>query len=131
MMDLAYGYLRKHGVADGTFISECVQDAIQYFPAKVGNVQGWLLRNTLLTSKLHRILEKDGIRDLKDLDKSPEAKEVYNQLVAINQLLDELGYEELPTEMYQQIIQQQDAKGKRQKETTDTKTKRNLFTGYK
>jgi hypothetical protein len=42
MMDLAYGYMRKHGVADGTFISECVADAIQFFPRKTANIQGWL-----------------------------------------------------------------------------------------
>jgi hypothetical protein len=131
MMDLAYGYLRKHGVADGAFISECVQDAIQYFPGKVANVQGWLLRSTLLTAKLDRILQRDGIRDLKDIDKSPEAKEVYNQLKSIDQLLDELGYDELPTNMYEQLIQEQNAKGRLQKENTDTKTKRDLFTSYK
>jgi len=131
MMDLAYGYLRKHGVADGNFIDECVRDAIQYFPGKVASVQGWLLRSTLLANKLHRILEQNGIRDLKDIDKSPEAKEVYNQLKAIDQLLGELGYEELPTDMYEQLMQQQEVKGRKQKETIDTKTKRDLFTSYK
>lgn len=131
MMDLAYGYLRKHGVADGAFISECVQDAIQYFPGKVANVQGWLLRSTLLTAKLDRILQRDGIRDLKDLDKSPEAMEVYNQLKSIDQLLDELGYDEFPTSMYEQLMQSQDAKGRLQKEKMDTKNKRDLFTSYK
>jgi hypothetical protein len=118
-------------VADGAFISECVQDAIQYFPGKVANVQGWLLRSTLLTAKLDRILQRDGIRDLKDIDKSPEAKEVYNQLKSIDQLLDELGYDELPTNMYEKLIQEQNAKGRLQKENTDTKTKRDLFTSYK
>jgi hypothetical protein len=131
MMDLAYGYLRKHGVADGAFISECVQDAIQYFPGKVANVQGWLLRSTLLTAKLDRILQREGIRDLKDIDRSPEAKEVYNQLKSIDQLLDELGYDELPIDMYEQLMQQQNAKGRKQKETIDSKTKRDLFTSYK
>jgi hypothetical protein len=131
MMDLAYGYLRKHGVADGVFIAECVEDAIQHFPNKVANVQGWLLRSTLLTAKLDRVLQRDGIRDLKDIDRSPDAKEVYNQLKAIDQLLDELGYDELPTNMYEQLMQQQDAKGRLQKETTDTKTKRDLFASYK
>jgi hypothetical protein len=131
MMDLAYGYLRKHGITDGVFIAECVQDAIQYFPDKVANVQGWLLRSTLLTAKLDRILQRDGIRDLKDIDKSPEAKEVYNQLRAIDQLLDELGYEELPTDMYEQLMQEQNANGRLQKENTDTKIKCDLFTSYK
>lgn len=131
IMDLAYGYSRKHGVADGAFIAECVESAIQYFPGKVANVQGWLLRSTLLTAKLHRILERDGIRDLKDIGKSPEGKEVYNQLKAIDQLLDELGYDELPTNMYEQMKQEQELKGRKQKETTGTKTKRDLFTTYK
>jgi len=131
MMDLAYGYLRKHGVADGAFIAECVEGAIQYFPGKVANVQGWLLRSTLLTAKLDRILQRDGIRDLKDIDKSPEAKEVYNQLRSIDQLLDELGYDELPTDMYEQLMQEQNSKGRLQNENMDTKTKRDLFTSYK
>ncbi|MFO0508311.1 MAG: hypothetical protein ACK5YS_05515 [bacterium] len=131
MLDLAYGYLRKHGVADGAFIAECVENAIQYFPSKVANVQGWLLRSTLLTAKLDRILQRDGIRDLKDIDKSPEGKAVYNQLKAIDQLLDELGYDELPTDVYKQLMQQQDDKGLKQKEITDTKTKHDLFISYK
>lgn len=131
MLDLAYGYLRKHGVADGVFISECVQKAMPYFPGQVANVQGWLLRSTLLTSKLHRILQRDGIRDLKDIDKSPEGKEVYNHLKSIDQLLDELGYDELPTNQYEQLMRQQDTKGRKQKETVNTKTKRDLFTNFK
>ena len=73
----------------------------------------------------------DGIRDLKDLDKSSEAKEVYNQLKSIDRLLDELGYDELPTNMYEQLMQEQNAKGRLQKEKMDTKTKHNLFTSYK
>ncbi|MFM7431817.1 MAG: hypothetical protein ACKO1F_18265 [Flammeovirgaceae bacterium] len=130
ILDLAYGYLRKHGVDDGAFIAKCVEDALPYFPNKVANVQAWLLRNTLLVTKLHRILQRDSIRDLKDIDKSPEAKEVYNHLLAIDQLLDELGYEELPTDMYEQLMQQQNTKARKQKEA-DTKTKRDLFTTYK
>jgi len=94
-------------------------------------VQGWLLRSTLLTAKLDRILQRDGIRDLKDIDKSTEGKAVYNQLKAIDQLLDELGYDELPTDVYKQLMQQQDAKGLKQKEIINTKTKRDLFTSYK
>jgi hypothetical protein len=128
MLDLAYGYITKHGLGDGVFVSKCVQDAMPYFPNKVANVQGWLLQNTLLVAKLHGILQRDGVRDLKDIDKSPEGKGVYNHLVTIDKLLDELGYEDLPKEIYQQLMQEQNAKGKRQKETTNTKTKRDLFT---
>lgn len=127
MMDLAYGYLRKHGVADGAFIDECVKDAIQYFPGKVANVQGWLLRNTLLTAKLHYILERDGIRDLKDIKRSPEGNEVYHQLLAVDELVEQLGYEELPADMYQQLMEQQNSKGGLHKSAIDSKTKRDLF----
>lgn len=130
MLDLAYGYLRKHGVADGAFIAQCVEDALEYFPSKVANVQAWMLRNNLLTAKLHRILQRDGIRDLKDIDKSPEAKEVFNHLLAIDQLLDDLGYEELPTNMYEQLMLQQNIKAQTQKAAI-TKTKRDLFRSYK
>jgi len=131
MMDLAFGYLRKHGPAGGKFIDECVKDAIHYFPNGNANVQGWLLRSTLTVARLQRILDYEGIHDLNDIHKSPEATQAYNQWQAIEQKLSALGYQELPTSMYTQLMQQQDSKGEQQKKMIDTKTKRSLFHTFK
>jgi hypothetical protein len=131
MMDLAFGYMAKHGAADGSFINECVDEAIQYFPQGEANVQGWLLRSTLLAATLHRMLNQKGIRDLKDIDKVPEAKQVYQQMLAVQQKLKALGYQEFPTTLYEEEMRKDDAKGRAQKETRDTKKKRDLFSTFK
>lgn len=125
MLDLAYGYLRKHGVADGAFINDCVRQALPFFGKEQANVQGWLLRNTVLAAKLHRVLERQGIRDLKEIAQSPEASKLYNTMLAIEQKLDALGYQELPTDLYKQLMQDQDTKS--QQQNVGMKTKHNLF----
>jgi hypothetical protein len=130
MMDLAFGYMRKNGVADGQFIIECVRDGMPYFPGKA-SVQGWLLRSAVLANALHRTLEQHSIRDLKDIQKSPQAVEIYQYMLVVEQKLKDLGYNELPTQLYDQLMQQQDVKGRAQKEKHDTKTKRDLFSTFK
>jgi hypothetical protein len=75
-------------------------------------------------------LQRDGIQDLKYIDQSPDARQVYNQLLAIDQLIDDLGYQELHSDRYEQLMQQQEVK-RRQSNSTDTKTKRELFISFK
>jgi hypothetical protein len=77
------------------------------------------------------MLDHEGIHDLNDISKSPEATQAYNQWLAIEQKLSALGYQELPTAMYTQLMQQQDSKAEQQKKNIDTKTKRNLFHTFK
>jgi hypothetical protein len=131
MMDLAFGYMANHGIADGLFIEECVEEAIAYFPYGEANVQGWLLRSTLWSAMLHRILNQHGTRDLKDIEKIPEAKKMYQQMMASKQKLKALGYQEFPTTLYEEEMRKDDAKGRAQKETRDTKQKRDLFYTFK
>jgi hypothetical protein len=131
MMDLAFGYMANHGIVDGAFIEECVEEAIAYFPNGEANVQGWLLRNTLWSAMLHRALNQHGTRDLKDIEKIPEAKKAYQQMIASKQKLKALGYQEFPTTLYEEEMRKDDAKGRAQKETRDTKQKRDLFYTFK
>ncbi|MBT1705807.1 hypothetical protein [Chryseosolibacter indicus] len=131
LMDLAFGYLRKYGVSDGHFINECVAIAMRHFPNQEGNIQGWLLRSTVLSAMLHRVLQREQIRDLNEIERSPEASKLYNQLLAIQNKLQALGYQELPTEIYHKLIGEQDNKALLQRNTYETKTKRDLFTTLK
>ena len=118
-------------MADGRFIEECVNEAMAYFPSGEANVQGWLLRGNLLAAALHRLLAQKGIRDLKDIDQVPEAREIYQMLLGVQQKLNSLGYQELPTNLYDDLMQQQDAKARAQKPGVNYKAKRNLFSTFK
>lgn len=126
MIDLACSYRKQNGLADGKFINECVDNAMEYFPNKDANVFGWLLRSKLTAVELDRTLSKKGIKTIEDAEKIPEAQALLTKLNSINKKIESLGYTEEPIEGYEQMVE--DSK-KRHPEIPKTGNlqKRNLF----
>ncbi len=127
MLDLAFGYMTKYGAADGVFINDCINTAIQYFPKK-NNIYPYFVYSSLLARQLENTLNQNNITDLKDIDKIPMAKQLYNALLKNEEIIKQLGYQDMPEELYQQLMQQHEFKGKQQQEQQISgKEKRDLF----
>lgn len=126
IIDLACSFREKNGLADGKFISECVDYAMNYFPNKEANTTGWILRSKLTAAELDRLLFKKGIISVEDAERTPEAQPLLAKLHAINKKLESLGYTEDPLEVYEQMIEES---RKRHPEIPQTGNlqKRNLF----
>lgn len=127
MIDLAFGYMQKYGAADGKFVLDCLESALPYFP-KDNNISAYFVYSSLLARKLDSILKKNKITDLKDISKIPDAEQLYNELQRNEVVIKKMGYQDQPEELYQQMMKQQEFKGrKQQREGYNGKEKRSLF----
>ena len=128
MIDLACSYGKKIGIADGAFITKCVDTAMNYFPNKEANITGWLLRVKVANIKLNRIAKNNPNKTKEEIEKIPEAKVLIDELNYLDAKIESLGYEPLPESTYDKIVENQDSKGKIQKlKQIDNLKKRNLF----
>jgi len=125
MLDLAFGYMKKYGAADGKFVTDCINTAMQYYPKK-NNITAYFLKGSLLARQLEYLLYSNGIKDLKDMGKIQGATELYQALLQNEAIIQKLGYQELPESMYLEMMQYHEFRGKLQ-QNTNTKQKRNLF----
>ncbi len=116
MLDLAVGYMDKFGVADGEFIRECAQTAFPYFPGGK-NVQVYMLYSSVLARQLERVMYASNITTLEGIKQVPEAMQLYQALVLNEKMITQLGYQDIPSQLYEQLMQQQEFKGNEQKKT--------------
>ena len=127
VLDLALGYMQKHGASDGQFVKECIQTVLPYFP-KNNNIQTDLVYSGLLARQLDRILYEHNIKDLRNINKTPQAASLYEALRKNEAIIKRKGYQDMPEKLYEQIMLEHEFKGVKQKEeVVSGKEKRNLF----
>jgi hypothetical protein len=82
----------------------------------------------MLAHQLDRVMKVNNIKDLKYIDKVPEAKALYVELLENQNTITQLGFQDMPETMYLQMMQYQDKGLKKQTESNkDQKQKQNLF----
>lgn len=86
LVDLAQGYQTKFGIEDGTFILQCCNTALQYFP---NYINALLLKTETLTALYRQSTD------------SEKGKELLSQITEITPLIHQLGYRKMPQGMYQ------------------------------
>lgn len=127
LLDLALGYRTRVGVADGAFMTECIDYAMRYFPGEA-NIQGQMLRVIIAATRLERLLSANKITDIGRVDEVPGARDLLNQIEAVDRRIEELGYQDVPEEAYQALVREHEEKKLIQSSNNiDSKTKRNLF----
>ncbi|MFZ4414053.1 MAG: hypothetical protein ACOYOV_13295 [Bacteroidales bacterium] len=128
MIDLACSYDKKFGIADGCFISKCLDTAMNYFSNKEANITAWLIREKIVNVKLNRIAKKNQKKTKEEIEKIPEVQVLLKELETIDTKIESLGYEPLPESTYDKMVQNQDNKGNiQQLKQFDNLKKRNLF----
>jgi len=127
VLDLAVGYLKKYGVTDGGFVRECLSMALPHFPEN-NNIYAYFIYGSIIAGQLHRVLYENNITDLNDINRIPKAVQLQKALIQNEEIIKQLGYQELPERLYNQLLQQHEFKGgKQQGQNINTKEKQNLF----
>lgn len=127
ILDLALGYKTKVGVADGAFMSECIDYAMQYFPGEA-NIQAQMMRVIVAATRLESLLAANKITNINQMDNVPGARDLFNQIGEVEQKIADLGYQDVPEEAYQALVQEHEEKKLIQSsKNINPKTKRNLF----
>jgi len=126
-LDLAFGYLKKFGVADGKFIDQCIVTAIKEYP-KQNNIEAFLLKSSAIAHLLEDRMQANNIKTIAEAATHTQTKELYNELKQNEEFIRQLGYQRMPAQLYEQMMEEQEFKNKLQKEKQiNTKEKRNLF----
>lgn len=127
MVDLAIGYMNKYGIADGKFITQCLNNAKQGFGGSP-DVYINLTYSSLMAGMTQRALYYAHARSLADTATNPKARHYYDELQKSELTLKQLGYQEIPAQAYTQMMQSDSAKGNQQNQNgLNTKQARSLF----
>jgi len=130
MLDLAMNYREKFGTADGKFMNECVDFAMNYFPNKEADIGGWLLKREVVAKKLDRIAYQNHYKTLQDAEHNPEAMELITQMNNLGNKIESLGYTEVDEKMYDEMVEESKARHPQLLRKNNLE-KRSLFTTIK
>ena len=126
MVDLALHYMRTLHDPNDSFVLKCLYRANDFFPKK-NNLETYLVMSEYLANKLMNVLKKHKA-DKSKIAQIPEALSVFREMVANEDYIKALGYEEMPKGMYDEMLNEHAMKGKIQiAKGIEGKQKRNLF----
>ncbi len=97
---LMRGYYKKYGYDD--FILKCADIFMQYSPNSVRALKFKADYQTQLTLTLAHLLNAPKPDIMKEM--SPEAYTHFEQMQALYKQMNDLGYEELPSDLYQRWL---------------------------
>ncbi|MCT4582008.1 MAG: hypothetical protein N4A35_11355 [Flavobacteriales bacterium] len=132
LVDLSYYFQQEHWVHDGSFINDCLSSSAQYFNNQYGNNPEWYyLKGTLLVAQLEQTLQACGITNLEEIPKHPKALKAFKAVQNHEMLIEKLGIQGMPEEVFHRMIEKHDRKGKlQQAKKIDTKSTKNLFFNF-
>jgi hypothetical protein len=102
LLDLAQGYQRKFGLQDGSFILQCCNAALNYFP---NYINALLLQSETYQAQFTQKLKKSNFQNPQDLINSDTAaKSLFNKLEGTVKEIHRLGYRRMPERMYMEWL---------------------------
>ena len=122
IIDLAISYMLQTNNPDTSFILNCLNTANKYFPKK-NNLSYYLAKSSLLSRQLSIALKQHNAKDISEAKNYPDTNNLYNKLLENETYLSNLGYQALPQNMYDNMIEQQNNKTK----DPNAKAKKSLF----
>lgn len=127
MLELAVQYIRKMPLDDGEFLTKCLREAYTYYP-KQNNIYAYFIYSSYLQGLLTRHLHTHNITDFSQIENDTYAFNIQKEYQKNEQYITELGYQELPEGIYNNLIEQHEFKGAIQKSYNLTgKQIRNAF----
>ena len=127
IIQLAFGYFKKFGIADSKFITECINASKPQFPRN-NNISIYFTYSNLYAAQLVDAMRRNGINKILDIDRFSETKLLYDKLQENERIVESLGYQDMPNEMYEEMMKEHEFKGKIQNDFHFTgKEKHNLF----
>ena len=131
LIELASSYIYNFGAANDTFILGCVKNAMGSFPRN-NNIEVYFIYSILLRQQMYTAMQKDRVTDINNIQQSPKALSIYQAYLQNEEAIKRLGYQDMPTQAYNDLMQQHEFKGKRQAlQNISGKEKRNQFLNVK
>ncbi len=127
LQDLGLGYLVKLGLADGKYSINCANKTLEYFPYG-NNIFSYFLKGEILSRIIERYMHENKIKNIEQIKQNPSLEKYYTQLIENETQIKYLGYQDLPENIYLELMDLQDNRANQQNSNKITsKQKRNLF----
>jgi hypothetical protein len=97
VIDLAIGYDKKYSNNDGSFIIECCDLALQYFP---NYINALLLKAETHKKQFELVMKELGVRHPQEVFNIPKAKKTFEEMQKTYANIHQLGYRQMPKQMY-------------------------------
>ena len=113
LSDLADGYIHKFGYDE--FVKTVIDKALELSP---NSIRANMIKANLDSARMDFVLRQIGN---KPLEKYPQAMEMINEVKSQYNFIDQLGYEDMPEEAYQEWLQSMKKENQKQKNEELTK----------
>lgn len=122
-----YTYKIPFIIDHGEFIKKCLFEANKYYP-KQNNINAYFLYSVYLKGSLQYFLYDHNITNLDQIKNNEFAYSLQKEYQQNEAYIKELGYRDMPADMYENLLKQHEAKNELQKKyKLNGKQKRNLF----
>jgi hypothetical protein len=101
LLDLAHGYQSKFGKKDIDFVILCCNTLLEYHPA---NVSALHTKAEAQKRHIHSLMKSQNVNNPEDLFDDETIKAMYDEMTSIYIGLHNLGYRQMPKEMYMQWL---------------------------
>ena len=126
VFDLATYYILIDRTGNDDVLTNCLKTGIPFF--RNNNLPSLFIYSMMLKTQLRDAMRKNRMSDLDDVKKIPEVEKIYNEYMGNEAYITKLGYQDMPSGMYDEMLEQHEFKGKIQKQVNISgKEKRNLF----
>ncbi|MDX2001793.1 MAG: hypothetical protein SFW35_05150 [Chitinophagales bacterium] len=126
--DLAVEYIKVDLTGKEDLILNALRIGTPYFP-KNNNLPSLFIYSMHLKTMLREAMRRNRITSFDDIEKNPEAQQYYKEYLDNEAYIAKLGYRDVPAGMYEEMLNQQEFKGKVQQQLNiNGKEKRTLFT---
>ncbi len=129
LFDLAVNFIQEHWLGDQTFIRECMEIAMPYFPNQgFVNTASNYLHKRLYADAFNSKVQEKGIRNINDIPKYPDVYEAYTNYYGYMERVQALGIQDFPEAEYLRMLEYYDEKSRLQiARNVKAKEKRPLF----
>ena len=96
LTELATTYRLEHGYDE--FYEDCLRTSVKHYPH---NIHNYLEQSNMATAKFDKSMYEVGYPNLEQMESYPEQKFYFEQMVKLYDLIDNLGFSEMPREAYE------------------------------
>ena len=105
LVDLAKYYSKKYG--EDKFVLKCVNESLKYFP---NNIHALILKSNYYSRSFEQHLERCKATNIKELKLCKNAYHAYKQMHKMYALIEGVGHEEIPDEIYLSWLKEMEEK---------------------
>jgi hypothetical protein len=96
LVELALEYQEQFGF-DSEFMNQTLDKALENFP---NDIFAWMMKANLKTAEFERSIASVGYPPINELSKYPKQEQLFKEMLALYEKVDNLGYSKMPKKAY-------------------------------